>query len=36
VDPERINTVEVWRDAEALQKWRNQAKAPRLGKPRYV
>jgi quinol monooxygenase YgiN len=36
VDPERINTIEVWRDAEALQQWRKQAKAPRLGKPRYM
>ncbi|BCB82983.1 putative quinol monooxygenase [Phytohabitans suffuscus] len=36
VDPERINTVEVWRDAEALNRWRKQANGPRLGKPRYV
>jgi hypothetical protein len=36
VDPERINTIEVWRDAEALQQWRNQANAPRLGKPKYM
>lgn len=35
VDPERINTVEVWRDAEALTRWRRQAKAPRTGKPKY-
>lgn len=35
VDPERINTVEVWRDAEALDKWRRRAKAPRTGKPKY-
>jgi quinol monooxygenase YgiN len=36
VDPERINTIEVWRDAEALQQWRKQANAPRLGKPKYM
>jgi quinol monooxygenase YgiN len=22
VDPERINSVEVWRDADALEQWR--------------
>ena len=26
VDPERINTVEVWRDAAALAAWRKRAK----------
>jgi quinol monooxygenase YgiN len=36
VDPERINTVEVWRDAEALKKWRKQAKGPRTGRPKYA
>jgi quinol monooxygenase YgiN len=36
VDPERINTFEVWRDAEALNTWRKQAKGPRTGKPRYA
>ena len=35
VDPERINSVEVWRDAEALDEWRRQAKAPRTGRPKY-
>ena len=35
VDPERVNSVEVWRDAEALGKWRRQAKGPRTGKPKY-
>jgi quinol monooxygenase YgiN len=36
VDPERINTVEIWRDADVLKKWRRQAKGPRTGKPRHV
>jgi hypothetical protein len=36
VDPERINTIEVWRDAEALQQWWKQANAPRLGKPKFM
>jgi len=35
VDPERINSVEVWRDAEALDEWRRQAKGPRTGRPKY-
>jgi quinol monooxygenase YgiN len=35
VDPERINSVEVWRDAEALDDWRRQAKAPRTGRPKF-
>lgn len=30
VDPERINNVEVWRDAAALDRWRSQANAPDL------
>lgn len=36
VDPERITSVEIWRDAEALSKWRRQAKAPRTGKPKFA
>jgi heme-degrading monooxygenase HmoA len=36
VDPERINTVEVWRDDETWGKWRKQAKGPRTGKPKFV
>ena len=35
VDPERINTVEVWRDADALSAWRRRAKAPRTARPKY-
>jgi quinol monooxygenase YgiN len=35
VDPERINSVEVWRDAKALDEWRRQAKAP-LGKAQVL
>jgi quinol monooxygenase YgiN len=36
VDPERVNIVEIWRDAEALKKWRRQAKAPGAAKPKYL
>jgi quinol monooxygenase YgiN len=36
VDPERINTIEVWQDAEAWQRWRKRANGPRLGKPKFV
>lgn len=35
VDPERIDSVEAWRDAEVLDEWRRQAKAPRTGRPKY-
>jgi quinol monooxygenase YgiN len=35
VDPERINTVEVWRDADVLKTWQRQAKGPRVGRPKY-
>ena len=35
VDPERIDSVEVWRDAEALDAWRKRAKAPRMKKPKH-
>ena len=27
-DPERVNMIEVWRDAEALDRWRQQANCP--------
>jgi quinol monooxygenase YgiN len=35
VDPERVDSVEVWRDAEALNVWRKRAKAPRSEKPKH-
>jgi quinol monooxygenase YgiN len=35
VDPERTNIVEIWRDAEALNTWRRQAKGPRPKKPKF-
>ncbi len=36
VDPERINSVEVWRDAEAMEQWRAQANAPDEEEPKYA
>jgi len=36
VDPERVNTIEVWRDAEAMIAWRRRAKAPRMEEPKHV
>lgn len=36
VDPERINTVEVWRDAEVLKQWRKRAKAPKTVEPKHI
>ena len=36
VDPERINSVEVWRDAAAMEQWRGQANAPDVEKPKYA
>ncbi len=36
VDPERVNVTEVWRDAEAMNKWRKRAKAPRVDKPKHI
>lgn len=36
VDPERVNMIEVWRDAEALNAWRKRAKGPKVGKPKHV
>jgi quinol monooxygenase YgiN len=35
VDPERINSVEVWRDAEVMDRWRDQANAPDTPKPKH-
>lgn len=31
LDPARINNLEVWRDAKALDSWRAQADPPPLG-----
>jgi quinol monooxygenase YgiN len=36
VDPERVNTVEVWRDAEAMGEWRKQANAPATEEPKHT
>jgi quinol monooxygenase YgiN len=36
VDDARINNIEVWRDADALDRWRGQADAPDTGAPRHV
>ena len=36
VDPERINSVEVWRDAEAMEQWRGHANAPDVEEPKYM
>lgn len=36
VDPERVNVIEVWRDADAWRKWRKQGKHPKVGKPKHV
>ncbi len=36
VDPERVNVIEVWRDVDAINKWRKQAKAPKVGKPKHM
>ncbi|WP_053204285.1 putative quinol monooxygenase [Jiangella muralis] len=36
VDPERVNVVEVWRDADAMNAWRRRARAPKAGKVRHV
>lgn len=35
VDPAQVNTVEVWRDAQALNRWRRRARAPRVRKPKH-
>jgi quinol monooxygenase YgiN len=36
VDPERINSVEVWRDAEIMGEWRKQANGPDTKEPKYM
>jgi quinol monooxygenase YgiN len=36
VDPERVNSVEVWRDAEAMERWRAQANAPDVELPTFT
>ncbi|MEO3755549.1 antibiotic biosynthesis monooxygenase family protein [Streptomyces sp. B6B3] len=36
VDPERVNMIEVWRDAEALKRWRRQARGPKVDRPKHV
>ena len=36
VDPERINSVEVWRDTEVMEQWRGQAKAPEVAVSKYT
>ncbi|MCF3941165.1 MULTISPECIES: putative quinol monooxygenase [Gordonia] len=33
VDPERIITLEIWRDAAALNRWRRRARGPKTAKP---
>jgi len=35
VDPERINSVEVWRDADAMDQWRAEGDAPDVEEPKY-
>ena len=35
INPEQINSVEVWRDAEAMERWRAQANAPDVEEPKY-
>lgn len=36
VDHERVNVIEVWRDADALNRWRKQAKPLKVRKPEHV
>ena len=36
VDPERVNVIEVWRDTKAMNSWRKQANAPKVGKPKHM
>jgi len=36
VDPERINSVEVWRDADVMGEWRKQANAPEVNEPKHM
>ncbi|SEF18932.1 putative quinol monooxygenase [Jiangella alba] len=36
VDPERVNVVEVWRDADALKAWRRRARGPKSATPTHL
>lgn len=36
IDPERVNVTEVWRDVEALNRWRRRAKGPKVPKPKHA
>lgn len=36
IDPERVNVTEVWQDADTMNKWRKQAKGPKVGKPKHI
>ncbi len=36
VDPERVNVIEVWRDAEAMNTWRKRAKPPKVDQPKHI
>lgn len=36
VDPERINSVEVWRDVDVMEAWRQQANAPETVNPKHI
>ena len=36
VDPERINSVEIWRDAAAMDRRRGQANAPDVEEPKFM
>lgn len=36
VDPERINSVEVWRDSRTMEHWRGQANAPDSEEVKYA
>ncbi|PZF83598.1 putative quinol monooxygenase [Jiangella anatolica] len=36
VDPERVNLIEIWRDADALNAWRRRARGPKVGTPKHV
>jgi quinol monooxygenase YgiN len=36
VDPERIDSVEVWRDADVMAKWREQAETPDVVEAKYA
>lgn len=36
VDPERINSVEVWQDSNDMDEWRGQANAPDTEESNYT